>query len=79
MDLSLTNASQWTLLLTADGGGAGLGLRAWSPGEHEVIQLNATRKLFAKLPLDSDGQLAVNQRIGWLYEQPAIDVNPLSD
>lgn len=43
-----------------------------------MIQLNATRKFFAKLPLNSDGQLAVTKRTGWLYEQPAMDVNPLS-
>jgi len=43
-----------------------------------MIQLNATRKLFAKLPLNSGGQLAVTKRTEWLYEQPAIDVNPLS-
>lgn len=43
-----------------------------------MIQLNATRKLFAKLPLNNDGQLATTKRTEWLYEQPAIDVNPLS-
>lgn len=43
-----------------------------------MIQLHATRKLFAKLPLNNDGQLAITQRTEWLYQKPALEVNPLS-
>ena len=44
-----------------------------------MIKLHATRKLFAKLPLNSDGQLPVTRQSEWLYEQPALDNNLLSD
>jgi hypothetical protein len=43
-----------------------------------VIQLYATRKLFERLPVDDCGQFAATPRSGWLYEQPALDINPLS-
>ena len=44
-----------------------------------MITLHATRKLFAKLPLNGEGQLPVTGWTEWLYEQPALHINPLSD
>lgn len=43
-----------------------------------VIQLHATRKLFERLPLTDQGQLAPTPRSQWLYDRPALDINPLS-
>jgi hypothetical protein len=43
-----------------------------------VILLHATRKLFDRLPLNSAGQLSPTPRSQWLFEQPALDINPLS-
>lgn len=43
-----------------------------------MIHLHATRKLFEKLPLNEQGQLAVTPRTQWLYEQPELEDNPLS-
>lgn len=43
-----------------------------------MIQIHATRKLFEKLPLTNDGQFAVTPRTRWLFEQTALDINPLS-
>ena len=43
-----------------------------------MIQLHATRKLFEKLPLLENGQLAATPRSQWLFEQPILDINPLS-
>ncbi|WP_319783567.1 DUF6933 domain-containing protein [Oceanisphaera sp. IT1-181] len=48
-----------------------------------MILLHATRKLFEKLPLLyneqlKNGQLAATPRSQWLFEQPMLDINPLS-
>lgn len=43
-----------------------------------MIQIHATRKLFEKLPLTSTGQFAVTPATQWLFEQTALDTNPLS-
>lgn len=43
-----------------------------------MIQIHATRKLYEKLPLTSSGQFAVTPRTEWLFEQVALDNNPLS-
>lgn len=43
-----------------------------------MIQIHATRKLFEKLPLTSTGQFAITPRTQWLFEQTALDINPLS-
>lgn len=43
-----------------------------------MIQIHATRKLFEKLPLTSSGQFAATSRTQWLFERPALDINPLS-
>ncbi len=43
-----------------------------------MIQLHATRKLFEKLPLLYNEQLAATPRSQWLFEQPMLDINPLS-
>jgi hypothetical protein len=43
-----------------------------------MIHLHATRKLFDRLPLSDAGQLAVTPRSQWLFEQPVLDINPLS-
>lgn len=43
-----------------------------------MIQIHATRKLFEKLPLTNAGQFAVTQQTQWLFEQTALDINPLS-
>lgn len=43
-----------------------------------MIQLQATRKLFERLPLSENGQLPVTSRSEWLYEQLPLDINPLS-
>ncbi|MDX1749827.1 MAG: hypothetical protein R3271_05855 [Methylophaga sp.] len=43
-----------------------------------MIHLHATRKLFDRLPLAENGQLPVTSRSEWLYEQPPVDINPLS-
>lgn len=43
-----------------------------------MISLHATRKMFARLSLNEQGQFAVTPRSQWLLERPPIDVNPLS-
>lgn len=43
-----------------------------------MIQLHATKKLIACLPLDSTGQLAVTPRSQSLYDQPPLAQYPLS-
>lgn len=43
-----------------------------------MIQLHVTHKLNKRLPLNSDGQLAVTPRTEWLYQSPSLDINPLS-
>jgi len=43
-----------------------------------VIQLQATHKLYERLPLTSDGQFNVTPRTEWIYKQPLLDINPLS-
>lgn len=43
-----------------------------------MILLHATRKLFERLPLKEDGQLAVTSRSEWLYAQATLVDNPLS-
>lgn len=44
-----------------------------------MIRLHATRKLFERLPLNEDGQFAIAPRSQWLFDQAALDINPLSD
>ena len=41
------------------------------------MQLSATRKLFDKLPVGSDSQLAPTLRSQWLYDAPPLEHNPL--
>lgn len=41
------------------------------------MQLSATRKLFDKLPVGGDGQLAPTLRSQWLYDAPPLEHNPL--
>ncbi len=43
-----------------------------------MIQLHATRKLFERLPLDDQGQLASTPRSAWLFDAAPIEANPLS-
>ena len=43
-----------------------------------MIRLHATRKLFERLPLDEQGQLAPTPRSAWLFEAETIETNPLS-
>ena len=43
-----------------------------------MIHLHTTRKLFERLPLTDQGQLAPTPRSQWLYDRPALDINPLS-
>lgn len=43
-----------------------------------MLKLHATRKLFEKLTLTSDGTLPVTPTSAWLHEKPALDINPLS-
>lgn len=43
-----------------------------------MLQLHATRKLYEKLPLQSNGEVKVTQSTEWLYQQPQLDINPLS-
>lgn len=42
------------------------------------MQLHATRQLFAKLPLDKQGLLATTPLSQWLFDQPCLQINPLS-
>ncbi|WP_409159963.1 DUF6933 domain-containing protein [Pectobacterium sp. B2J-2] len=44
-----------------------------------MIQLHSTHKLFGHLPLNNSGQFAATPRSQWLFTQPAIDINPLSN
>ncbi|WP_052237845.1 DUF6933 domain-containing protein [Pectobacterium carotovorum] len=44
-----------------------------------MIQLHATHKLFSRLPLNDSSQLAVTPRSQWLFTQPTVDINPLSN
>ena len=55
-----------------------LWIMATKYGDLPMIQLHATRKLFDRLPLNADGQLAVTRRTEWLHEKPALRSNPLS-
>lgn len=41
------------------------------------MKLHATRKLFARLPLDDKGRLPVTSHNQWLYERPVLETNPL--
>ena len=43
-----------------------------------MLKLHATRKLFEKLTLTSEGALHVTPMSKWLYEKPNLDINPLS-
>ena len=43
-----------------------------------MIHLHATRKLFEKLPLTEQGLFAATPRSQWLFNQPALNINPLS-
>lgn len=43
-----------------------------------MLKLHATRKLFEKLTITSDGALPVTPMSKWLYEKPSLDINPLS-
>ena len=43
-----------------------------------MIKLHATRKLFEKLTLTSEGTLPVTPMSKWLYEKPTLDINSLS-
>ncbi|APS32132.1 hypothetical protein RC91_09715 [Pectobacterium brasiliense] len=45
----------------------------------KMIQLHTTHKLFSRLPLNDSSQLAATLRSQWLFTQPAIDINPLSN
>ncbi|WP_323639755.1 DUF6933 domain-containing protein [Pectobacterium polonicum] len=44
-----------------------------------MIQLHATHKFFKSLPLDDSGQFAATPCSQWLFRQPTIDINPLSN
>lgn len=43
-----------------------------------MMQLHATIKLMSRLPVDASGCLPATPRSQWLFEQPVLDVNPLS-
>ncbi|SDG33658.1 DUF6933 domain-containing protein [Idiomarina zobellii] len=43
-----------------------------------MLKLHATRKLFEKLTITSDGALPGTPMSKWLYEKPSLDINPLS-
>lgn len=43
-----------------------------------MIQLHATKALFTLLPLNEQGQFFMTPRTRWLYQQPAIENNPLN-
>lgn len=43
-----------------------------------MITLHATKKLFSKLPLLDNGQLATTPHSQWLLDRPTLDINPLS-
>ena len=42
-----------------------------------MTHLHATKALFAKLPLNDQGQFFITPRTQWLYQQPAAESNPL--
>jgi len=42
------------------------------------MQLHATHKLFAKLPLNEQGLLAATPHSQWLFEPASLQINPLS-
>lgn len=42
------------------------------------MQLHVTRSLFAKLPLDEPGGFAVTPHSQYLFDQPSLQINPLS-
>ncbi|GKW13009.1 MULTISPECIES: hypothetical protein [Pectobacterium] len=44
-----------------------------------MIQLHATHKLFKSLPLNDSGQFAATPCSQWLFTQPKIELNPLSN
>lgn len=43
-----------------------------------MLKLHATRKLFDKLKLNSDGTLPLTPMSKWLNDRPILDINPLS-
>jgi hypothetical protein len=43
-----------------------------------VMQLHVTKTLFAKLPVDAQGQLAVTARSDYLFKAADLQINPLS-
>jgi hypothetical protein len=47
-------------------------------GTITLIQVHASRKFLASMPLGKDGRLAVTPRTEQLFRLPAIDLNPLS-
>ncbi|MCW2478602.1 DUF6933 domain-containing protein [Candidatus Symbiopectobacterium sp. NZEC135] len=44
-----------------------------------MIHLHATRKLFEYLPLNEENRLPPTAHSQWLFEQPILDINPLSN
>lgn len=45
----------------------------------QLIHLHATRKLFAKLPVDDAGWIPVTNRSAWHFEESPLEDNPLGD